>query len=162
MASSSVEFKLNAGMTMRGYWMLKGRRILLVLSVLAIWTIFILYKTFGTHDFAGMVQLYAALWLTLIGVITLVPWLRYRAWLKEPSLTGDCEVAVDEDCLMTRNGQAQTRYEWSAFTKVIEDRSVFVLRLGKRAMLVIPKSAFTDPDNLSVFRDILDRKITRR
>jgi len=85
--------------------------------------------------------------------------MHFRGLVKEPNFAGECELTADEDAIRARNGQIESRFEWSSFTRLFELKDLLVLRIGKKHMMVIPEDAFETRNDLARFRDLVNRKI---
>ena len=142
-----------------GHWALYARRTLIVTIVVLAVTAVSILTSWNTTDFAMTCAVWAAIWLLLAHLYVLRPWLHYRGWVREPNVTGECEVKVEADALHAGNARVESRYEWSMFTRRIERGGLFVLRIGKKQMIVIPKSAFASDEDLARFREIVTSKI---
>lgn len=137
-----------------------ARRTLYVALGLFVLSIVALAATLNSPDeFSMVLGACIALWLLLPLAHVLRPWLSYKAWMKEPNMAGGRGITLDHESLRVKTGQLEARYEWSMFTLFRERRDLFVFRLGRKQMIVIPKTAFTSQDDLARFREIVASKI---
>jgi len=156
----TIRFGQTAAMLFRGHWAIYARRTLYVALALFVLSIVALAATLNSPDeFSIVLGACIALWLLLPLAHVLRPWFCFKAWMKEPNMAGEGEITVDDECLRGKTGQGQCCYEWSMFSLFRERRDLFVLRLGKKQMIVIPKSAFASQDDEARFRGILASKI---
>jgi len=51
---------------------------------------------------------------------------------------------------------------WASFRQVVETRYAFMLILSTRAILCLPKRIFADGQQLSDFRDLLEKHLDER
>ena len=155
----TVRFSLTPKMLLQGHLILKGQRIALTWLVYLLLTSFCLLATWSRSGFSYVLGVWIALWLLLPYAYLLRPWFVFRGMMKEPNMVGECELVADGDSLRGANGQIQTRYEWSSVSQLVERKDLFVLRIGKKHMMVIPKSAFASQDDMARFRKIVTSKI---
>jgi hypothetical protein len=113
----------------------------------------------GRDDFPLVIGLLVVAWLLFPYTYLLYPWRGCKALAKEPHCVGEIEETVSDECLHARNANVASRYEWSMFTKCIERRDLFVLRIGKKHWMVIPKDAFQSENDVARFREIVTSKI---
>lgn len=106
-------------------------------------------------------------WQILIGIVALLgalllvrnvvlPILQFR---REPKLREECLFTFSDDAIWLKNKYVDSRIEWQTYTKVLENKKVYLLYLAKRMSSIIPKSAFQSAEDEAAFRDLLRRKI---
>lgn len=155
----TVRFVQTAALLVKGHWAMYARRTLYVGLALFALSIVALAATMKSSDaFSTVLGVCIGLSILLPAAL-LDPWLRYKRWMKEPNMARERQITVDDACLQISDGTGEARYEWSMFTLLRERRELFVLRLGKMRMFVIPKTAFTTQDDLARFREIVASKI---
>lgn len=155
----TVRFRQTAKILLRGQWALHARRIRIVGLLMITSTGIAVVAEWGKNDSALMLGLLGIGWLLVAHAYVLRPWLTYRAFLKEPNMAGELALTFGHECVRAENGTVNSRYDWSAFTKCIEGRDLFVLRLGKKHILVVPKSAFVSNEDMERFREIVASKV---
>lgn len=155
----TARFNQTAGLLFKGHLVLNRRRILLVgimyLGATAVWFL----ASRDSDWFHLMLGLSVVIWLLYLHAYLLHPWLYYRAMVNEPNMAGECEVEADDDSFRARNGEVESRFEWSCFTRLIERPDMLVLRVGKKQMIVVPKTSFGSEDDIAHFRGILSRRV---
>lgn len=155
-----IRFTHDAKLLLKGHWVLYGRNTVNAIGGFLLATLAILYVTWNAPQELGLVlRLGPILWLLVLYVYLLQPWLSYRKWVQQPNVRGEREITVDNTALKMKAIQGQARYAWSAFRFYKERPEFFVLRLGKKQMIVIPKSGFANDADLARFRRILSNKI---
>jgi hypothetical protein len=117
-------------------------------------TALIVAAEWGEKDAGVMLGLLGLAWLLVLHAYVSRPWLAYRAHLKEPNMAGELKLTFGDDCIRAESGAIRSKYQWSAFTKFIEARDLFVLRIGKRHTMVVPKSAFETAEDMARFREL--------
>lgn len=156
----TIRFTHDAKLLFKGHWALYGRNTVNAIGGLLFATVVILYATRNRPQELGLVvRVGPILWALMLYAYLLQPWLSYRKWVQQPNVRGEREIAVDDTALKMKGNQRQVRYAWSAFTLHKERPEFFVLRLGKKQMIVIPKSGFANDADLARFRRILSNKI---
>ncbi len=148
-------------MLFQGHWGLYARRTLIVGLVLLAMSAFSIATNWRTKDLPLTLAIWSAAWIIVGLRYVFVPWLHYRAWAKEPNVGGQCELIVDGDSLKATTNQMRTVYEWSAVTKCVESTGLFVLRIGRKQMMVIPKSGFESEADIARFRQTAAQKISK-
>lgn len=155
----TIRFVHSARWLFRGYLLLNWRRILWTALIYLAVTAPAIPLMRGTEDFALVVGLLVFAWLLFPYSYFLHPWRCCKALAKEPNFVGEVEMMISDDCLHAANANVGSRYEWSMFTKCIEGRELFVLRIGKKHTMVIPKGALRSADDMARFREIVADKI---
>lgn len=146
-------------MLLGGHRAIHGRRTLLVGLVMLAVTAFFVVTSRGSKDFSIVLAIFAVGWLLLIHSHLLRPWLAYKAIERDPNLAASCDIKADHASITMRTGKGTSTLRWSAFPAFIERPELFVLRLGKKQMIVIPKSGFESEEDLARFGEILRSKI---
>lgn len=155
----TIRFAPSARLLFRGYLLLNRRKIVwTALAYLAVTALAIPLMR-GTNDFALGAGLLAFVWLLFPYSYFLHPWRYCKGFADEPSFVGEVEMVVSDDCLHGANANVDCRYEWSMFTRCIEGRELFVLRIGKKHTMTIPKGAFESAEDMARFREILASKV---
>jgi hypothetical protein len=93
-------------------------------------------------------------------------WLGFAAWIyfvspgrqyrKRPRLRAEQTHCFTDDGCTARFIDAETRLQWSLYGEIIETRNLYLLRMEKRGVNIIPKRAFADGDE-SRFRQLAQR-----
>lgn len=159
METVSIRFTLTPKTLFQGHWVFYSRRTLIVGLVVLGMSAFSVATNWRTKDLPLTLAVWTVAWILLGLRYVLGPWLHYRAWVKEPNVGGPCELTVDGDSIKATSNQMKSVYEWSIVTRSAESAGLFVLRIGKKQMMVIPKSSFESEDDLARFRRILASKI---
>lgn len=156
----TIRFTHDAKLLLKGHWVLYGRNTRSAIGGFLFATAVVLYATWNRPQELGMVlRFLPLLWALMLYLYLLQPWLSYKQWVQQPNVRGEREVTVDKKALTMRAGQGEARYAWSAFRLYRERPEFFVLRLGKKQMIVIPKSGFANEADMARFRRILSEKI---
>lgn len=157
--SLTVRYRVTPGMLLRGYWKVNTRLLATLSSLYLAITVHALVANRNADDFRSVLILLAAGWTLWLLAFAVSPWMRSNGWVREPNLAGDLELTIDENGLVGRNEHGESKFLWSAFLTFLETRSVFVLRYGKKQIVVVPKVAFASQEEVSLFREILTRGI---
>lgn len=82
------------------------------------------------------------------------------AFKRDPKLyTDEYEITIDNSGVYAKNSTTEARRLWSAYNMAFESDQVFLLVYGKRAYSAIPKRAFSDENQINIFRELLKEKI---
>ena len=109
---------------------------------------------------------WALIWLPL-GLGELFLWrpfrkLRIFGYMKQnPELTANCRVLITNQGLEFISGGKRSRAEWSGYTGLVEDGSVFVLLRRGWNYSVLPKRGFSRPEDEKRFLDLAREKLSR-
>jgi hypothetical protein len=110
----------------------------------------------------GLSWLPAAL-LVALGLWSLVVpvWTSYgevdRAWEDVHPRVEDLEIEATEHGLAFMSPTMDCRYQWQAFTRFLETRSLFLIFSGgQEAEAMIPKRSFGDAEEIAEFRQLLE------
>jgi len=155
----TIKYNLTANMLFSGHWAINRRRTSVVGLFMLVATVTLLIVDWKSKNLGAAAFLLAVGWLLLAYRYILRPWFAYKAFAKEPNLAGGVEVTAARDGIRMKSAKGESRSAWSAFPAFLERPELFVLRLGKKQMIVIPKSAFTSEDDLAKFRQILASNI---
>ena len=94
-------------------------------------------------------------------------WLRLQSFLgfyvrqhfsKHPNLHGPFQVEINEDGIRFVSANATWDFRWTAYTKALETKNLFVLYQGDCTFSFLPKQAFA-PDQVLDFRSLVQAKI---
>lgn len=110
-------------------------------------------------DEPGKGILFIVLGLVLLSLGPLLPWLsvRKQKWLLTPPLT----ITVTPEKLASRSATASSEFVWSAVHRVQETDDMWLVRLGRSHLLMLPKDG-TDETGRQEFRRLLvDRGLAR-
>lgn len=154
-----IRFSLTSKMLFRAHWVLYARRILCVALIYLAVTVLGVLVMRGSDEYPLVITLLIVAWLLFAYSYLLYPWRSCKSWMQEPNMSGEREITVDNECVRGKTDYGEARYEWSMFSLFKERRDLFVLRLGKKQMFVIPKSSFENEDSITRFREILGSKI---
>lgn len=77
---------------------------------------------------------------------------------KHPNLHGPFQVDISESGIRLESAKGIWDLRWTAYTKVMETKNLFVLYQGDCEFSLLPKEAFA-PEQLSEFRELLRMKI---
>ncbi|HEV2013241.1 MAG TPA: YcxB family protein [Candidatus Dormibacteraeota bacterium] len=93
-------------------------------------------------------------------------WLGFAAWIyfvspgrqfrQRPRLKGEQTHCFADGGCTARFVDAETRLQWSVYGEIIETRNLYLLRMDRRGVNIIPKRAFADEDE-SRFRQLSER-----
>jgi hypothetical protein len=78
---------------------------------------------------------------------------------RNPKFRDPYELTFSDGGIVFRSKGVESRLEWGFYTKVLETPEHFFLVYGKDMFSLIPKRAFRDPRQESVFREMLRRKL---
>jgi hypothetical protein len=86
------------------------------------------------------------------------PIVRYRI-RKQPKYIAEQTWKFSEDNVHWKTEYSESTSEWKTYSKIVEDKQFFWLFLQSNLFTPIPKRAFSSPNELSRFRELLKRKI---
>jgi len=78
---------------------------------------------------------------------------------KQPKYIAEQTWKFSEENVHWKMESSESTSEWKTYSKVVEDQQFFVLFLQSNHFTPIPKRAFARADELSRFRELLNRKI---
>jgi hypothetical protein len=156
----TIKFTHTARMLLAGHWAMHARRIVIVGMACLVYSALAVAATLKKIELSSLMLMGTViLWVVFVSFYLLRPWLSYRSWMKEPGMASEWVITLDDEGLRGSTSIAESRRDWSAFSKLIERRDLFILPVGKMQLLVIPKSAFASQDDLARFREIVTSKI---
>ncbi len=123
----------------------------------------IIVGTIGIIVLPGMKAGYGAVLLGVFLVLSVTILHRYtiaRFWKREPNISNPLMVDITEDDLHIISPHEEGRVKWSAFSRFLETKSLFMLFRQRNTFNVIPKRIFRDANEIENFRNMLRRKIT--
>jgi hypothetical protein len=95
--------------------------------------------------------------LMLTGYVTLiVPKQWYR---RDPRLQSEYRLVFRDDGIEFKTDQIDSRLEWSLYQRMIENTRFYVLIYGRNMISVIPKRAFSSPEQEDAFRELVKRHL---
>lgn len=84
-------------------------------------------------------------------------WITFK---RDPTLyTEEYEITFDDSGIYAKNSTTEARRLWNAYNIAFESNQFFLLAYGKRAYSTIPKQAFSNENEVNIFRKILKEKI---
>ncbi|MEE6261203.1 YcxB family protein [Plantactinospora sonchi] len=103
-------------------------------------------------DEAGQGIGFIVLGLVLLSLGPLLPWLtvRMQKWMLTPPLT----ITVTPEKLASRSATTSSEFAWSAVRRVQETSDMWLVRLGRSHLLMLPKNG-TDETGRQEFRHLL-------
>ena len=80
---------------------------------------------------------------------------------KNERLSSPVEYEVNDDQILIKTHFAESKMDWGTFARVIESKEHFLLvqSASKNMFHIIPKRAFSSPEDEKAFRDLLASKI---
>ena len=69
------------------------------------------------------------------------------------------EVTFDEEGVHARTSTYDLKRQWSAYSKMLESKRLFLLVYGKNLFATIPRRAFEDERQIEAFREMMKNKI---
>ena len=93
-----------------------------------------------------------------VGVFLTVVW----GVKKNPHARDVARLSVSEEGIQTVSATQERLMPWASFRQVVETRYAFMLILSTRAILCLPKRNFADGQQLSDFRDLLEKHLDER
>lgn len=112
-------------------------------------------RRFLRYILLALIPLSALLWMRPFRPLAV--WLdfhRNRAEYQKPR-----EVRIDSRGILVKTSTSEGHYKWSAFSKVIESPTSFVLVYGPWQYAVLPKREFTIPGDIERAREYFQRQI---
>ena len=104
-----------------------------------------------------------ALGALLLFIVTLLHSYRVaRVWKKEPSVHDSLMVDIGEDELHIVSQHEDGRIKWSAFSRFLETKNLFLIFRQRNVFNVIPKRIFRDASEIENFRQLLKKKLLSR
>ena len=134
--------------------------ILLTISLIALMHSDLRDGFFGSSSF-----LFLVFGFTFIGFALFINPLRVANRVKKDErMRSPIQCTMDEEYIAFKNQFVETKLDWGSFSKVIESKELFLLihSASKNSFQIIPKRAFTSPEDEKVFREILDAKLPRQ
>ena len=139
---------------LRGFWLVQARGMLFWTSALTATTILTIL-TFPDSTWP-LIPIVVA-WLCMPHAYILAPWLHFRAVLRHPPCDSEGQLTFSDNGVHLKDRYADSQCEWAVFTRFIEGRSLFVLVLGRRGFIAIPKGVFASDTDRAQFRDMARR-----
>lgn len=131
------------------------------------WILGVLGITVGTIGIIILPGIGAGYWAVLLGaffVLSVTVLHRYkiaRFWKREPSISLPLVVDIAEDYLHVISPDEEGRAKWSAFSRFLETRRLFMLFRQRNTFNVVPKRVFSGREEMEQFRNLLGKKITK-
>jgi hypothetical protein len=91
--------------------------------------------------------------------LLLAPELRGR---KIARLDHETTMSFSADGVRAKTSTAESRMEWSNFTRLLHSHDVYLLQLRNRTMYIIPRRAFASADDINRFHELATRRIQRK
>ncbi len=82
-----------------------------------------------------------------------------NAWEGNPSLQLHTTFEADESGIKFNDTQTQAAQQWSTVRRIVETPNLFCLYLSKTSARMIPKRAFSSPEAVDEFRNLLERHL---
>ena len=95
----------------------------------------------------------AGLFLTFF--LKIQVWLSFRG---DNRLKDQFEATISDSGIDVSSSTVASKYDWSAFIRYAETKNLFLVYQAPQVFNVFPKRVF-DPEELSVFRRLLDQKL---
>lgn len=104
--------------------------------------------------------------ITFFGVLAVLqifmPFLIHRRiYNRNPRLFGMKTVTFDDDGIKSDGAMGRVERGWNAFEKFSETNNLFITYLTRDVVGIVPKRAFSSPEAVAQFRDLLASKIRR-
>lgn len=110
------------------------------------------------HAFRNLIPLYIFYTLWTL-VFWTSPYLSARSQFRgSPSATAPITLDVTDAGLHFRSQHTDSKVDWSAYVKWLEEKTIFALFPTPKIFIVIPKRAFT-VDQVSEFRELLRQHV---
>ena len=109
------------------------------------------------HDPKQFPTLVGALVVSLffIFAVRLQVWLSFR---RDNRLQDQFEAVISDNGIDVASSRADSKYDWSAFLRYAETKSLFLVYQAPRVFNIFPKRAFA-AEEVDEFRRLLDRKL---
>jgi hypothetical protein len=132
----------------------------LAFAILAVYTCVQSIRAYGETYDTGW---YAAGLLVIAIIAWFDPIRPLRAWLvfkmNSKIYTDPLEVTFDQVGVRAKTSTYDMQRLWMAYSTVLESKRLFLLVYGKGVYATIPKRAFSGEAQISVFREMLKRRI---
>ncbi|TJZ56796.1 YcxB family protein [Streptomyces piniterrae] len=115
----------------------------------------------GRHDTPW--QLYAGV-VVFAAFITALPWLQARHIHRLAERQGDIRGTVDDTGVRLTTAHSSTSLDWHLYPRYAETPELFVLLSADKSavgLVVLPKRAVADPEEVDRLRAVLDRRLVR-
>jgi len=111
-----------------------------------------------SNAFRNLLPLYA-LFILWVAMLWVSPILSARSQFRgSPSARGPITLEVTGAGLHFRSPFTDSRTDWSAYVKWVEEKAIFALFPNPKVFIVIPKRAFT-LDQLGEFRELVRQRV---
>jgi hypothetical protein len=80
----------------------------------------------------------------------------YSQWRANPQLHEEFQLTLTPDQLHFKAVTSDSTLQWACYSKYLESESVFLLVQGKRMYNIVPKRAFSGPEQIAEFRGLLE------
>ena len=77
-------------------------------------------------------------------------------WKANPQLHDEIQMTITREGVRTKTATSDSTLLWSHYIKHHESGSVFLLLLNKRMYNIVPKRAFSGPEQIAEFRGLLE------
>ncbi|MFF4520615.1 YcxB family protein [Streptomyces bluensis] len=138
------------------------QRRVLVCTVVAV-AVSVLLSVAGSGRQDTPWQLYAGL-MVFASLTTAVPWLQARQLHRLAERQGDIRGSVDDTGIRVTTAHSSVTLDWHLYPRYTETAELFVLLSADKSavgVVVLPKRAVTDPEDVDRLRAILDRRLVR-
>jgi hypothetical protein len=127
----------------------------------------LLTRSGGDEPGMGIVSLvfplFCAAFFSIVPAMYLfvIPAQRTRLFKKDERYRADNTWTLDDDHIIMATRFEEHKFDWSNFPQVREIKNYYLLMSGatKAAMFVLPKRAFTSPEQEQAFRELVERKV---
>jgi hypothetical protein len=82
-----------------------------------------------------------------------------QLWQSNPGIARPQVVEFAQDSFSNSDELIQSRYDWRYFKSAAETRNLFILKGEDPRVFLIPKRAFTNPDELALIKAIMRDRI---
>lgn len=79
----------------------------------------------------------------------------YSQWRANPQLHEEFQLTLTPEQLHIKAVTSDSTLQWECYSKYYESESVFLLLQGKRMYNIIPKRAFTSPEQMEEMRSLI-------
>jgi len=99
--------------------------------------------------------------LCILYIAVYLPMMWSRQARRTPKMMAEMSWQVDDQQVVIRNAQQETRMDWAKWERCVELERYFLFFLAenKRMFQFVPKRAFQSPEQLAAFRELVSRKL---
>ena len=143
------------------HYITKGAAILsLITAVMCAYGYFQLNRYYGSSYGTGWFALIFVLLALEFWLDPIRPLLARLVFGMNAKIYSDqSEVMFDDEGVHAKSSTYELKRIWTAYSKLLESKKLFLLVYGKRLYATIPKKAFTDEKQIELFREMVKSKI---